>query len=117
MSKTARCLTVSLAAIITALSLSAMAQPASDQRPPNRPAPPNRAAPPAPQPRSGAVQNVQPYRAPVGPPAGGPQYRAPVVQGTQQYRGPVSPVQGAQQYRAPVQGAQQYRGASGAPQG
>jgi len=120
MSKTARWLTVSLAAaIFTSLSLSAMAQQPSDQRPTNRPQP-NRAAPAAPQPRSGPVQGVQQYRGPVGPATGGQQYRAPVVQGTQQYRGPVGPVQGAQQYRGPVQGAQQYRdyrGASGAPQG
>ena len=109
MSKTTGWLTVSLAAVITSLSLSALAQ--QSDRPPSRPQP-NRAAPAAPQARSAPVQGGQQYRGPVGP-SGGQQFRAPVVQG-QQYRGPV---QGAQQYRGPVgpvQGAQQYRGA---PQG
>jgi hypothetical protein len=119
MSKTARSITVSLAAIITALSLSAMAQTSDPRQPNNRPqGQPSRAGP-AVQPRGGGpVQGVQQYRGPVGPATGGQQYRAPVVQGTQQYRGPVGPATGSQQYRGPaVQGAQQYRGPTGGAQG
>jgi len=119
MSRTARCITVSLAAVITGLSLSAMAQTSDPRQPNNRPqAQPSRPGPAA-QPRSGGpVQGVQQYRGPVGPATGGQQYRAPVVQGTQQYRAPVGPVTGSQQYRGPaVQGAQQYRGPTGGAQG
>ena len=122
MSKAARWVTVSLAAVVTGLSLSAMAQQSSsDPRQPNK-AQPNRAGPAAPAPRSGPVQGVQQYRGPVGPAAGAQQYRGPAgpVTGAQQYRGPVGPVTGAQQYRGPVgpvTGAQQYRGPAGGSQG
>ena len=118
MSRTARWVSVSLAAMIAGLSLSAMAQQTNDPRQPNnRPqGQPNRSGPAA-QPRSGPAQGAQQYRGPVGPATGSQQYRGPGVQGTQQYRGPVGPATGSQQYRGPVQGAQQYRGPAGGAQG
>jgi hypothetical protein len=92
---------VSVAAMLAALSCSAMAQQPPNQPPPKKPAvqgQPNRVqGPPGQGPHGGPAQGMQQqFRGPGGPPAGA-QFRGPAgaPQGPQ-FHGPGGPAQGAQ---------------------